>query len=330
VFAWVEKLIHPKRLADVTAGKLERLAEGLREHGRSEHTVKVYLATLHAVMKWAADQDPPLLAKMPKFPASRVNGKKAMKGRPVLVGEFTTMLAAVPGVVGEKAAPSWKRFLWGLWWSGFRLSEALALSWDARRDRLSVDLSGEHVVVTIPGECQKNGRDQLYAVAPEFGEFLRETPPAERHGPVFKLVRETEAGELVPVTNANSVSRTVCRIGEAAGVVVDERVKRNPDGTTRTVRKFASAHDLRRSFASRWSRRVMPVVLKALMRHSDIATTLRHYAAQDAEATADAALAAYHKAVGTADEAGDGNGTGNGNHFGNTQSENPENTGKTA
>lgn len=54
-------------------------------------------------------------------------------------------------------------------------------------------------------------------------------------------------------------------IGKAAGVVV------NDSG------KFASAHDLRRAFGTRWAQKVMPPTLMILMRHEDINTTLRYY-----------------------------------------------------
>ena len=53
------------------------------------------------------------------------------------------------------------------------------------------------------------------------------------------------------------------------------------------VRKFASAHDLRRAFGFRWAMRVMPAVLKDLMRHEDIGTTMKYYVGQDADAMAD-------------------------------------------
>jgi integrase len=65
-------------------------------------------------------------------------------------------------------------------------------------------------------------------------------------------------------------------------VVVDERRKGG-----KTVRKFASAHDLRRAFGQRWSGRVMPTVLRELMRHASIATTMAYYVGDNAEATAD-------------------------------------------
>ena len=50
--------------------------------------------------------------------------------------------------------------------------------------------------------------------------------------------------------------------------------------------KHASAHDLRRGFGFRWSRRIMPAVLKELMRHADIKTTMDFYVGTEAEETA--------------------------------------------
>lgn len=81
--------------------------------------------------------------------------------------------------------------------------------------------------------------------------------------------RSARLGEL-------RVSRTVTKIGEAAGVIVNHAPK-----------KFASAHDLRRSFGPRWASKVMPQVLMILMRHENIETTMRFYVGRDAEATAD-------------------------------------------
>ena len=62
------------------------------------------------------------------------------------------------------------------------------------------------------------------------------------------------------------------------------------------VVKFASAHDLRRSFGEQWSERVLPKVLMELMRHESIGTTMRFYVGQNAQRTADAAWAAYEVA----------------------------------
>ena len=68
-----------------------------------------------------------------------------------------------------------------------------------------------------------------------------------------------------------AVSRSITAIGIAAKVKVSEANRRGK----RTV-KWASAHDLRRSFGVRWSARVMPAILQQLMRHESIDTTLQY------------------------------------------------------
>lgn len=68
---------------------------------------------------------------------------------------------------------------------------------------------------------------------------------------------------------------TTCQIGAKAGVVVNNEQS-----------KFASAHDLRRAFGTRWSSRVTPAVLQQLMRHVSIETMLKFYIEQDADTLA--------------------------------------------
>ena len=73
----------------------------------------------------------------------------------------------------------------------------------------------------------------------------------------------------------HAVGQIISLIGETAGIVVNAESG-----------KTASAHDLRRGFGNRWSRLVMPTVLKELMRHSSINTTMSYYVGQSAETTA--------------------------------------------
>ncbi len=184
-----------------------------------------------------------------------------------------------------------------------RLRLAVAqVSWEPRAG-LSVDIAGKYPMLRIRGDAQKSGRDQLYPAAPEFGEMLLATPEAERRGRVFKLLGAVNPNggpkDVGPVSDPDYISHVVCRIGEAAGVKVDSKVKRDrKTGEEREAVKYASAHDLRRSFGFRWSRRIMPAELRELMRHADIATTMRFYVGQDAESTADVLWAAYRKAAG--------------------------------
>ena len=132
---------------------------------------------------------------------------------------------------------SWRHLLRGLWWSGLRLGEALNLYWD-RADKLCVDLSGRRPMLRIIAEMEKGGRDRLLPIAPEFAEFLLQTPEAERHGRVFKPL-----GRAAVLNGLARVCHIIGRIGKAAGVKVAT------DPRTGKV-KYASAHDLRRPSGS--------------------------------------------------------------------------------
>ena len=74
--------------------------------------------------------------------------------------------------------------------------------------------------------------------------------------------------------NVEWISLVGSRIGKQAAVEVSVKALKQ---------KFASFHDLRRSFGERWSQKVMPQTLMKLMRHESIDTTLRFYVGSDAE-----------------------------------------------
>ena len=88
--------------------------------------------------------------------------------------------------------------------------------------------------------------------------------------------------------DTHKISKVVSRIGKAATVVVDPKKG-----------KSASAHDLRRAFGYRWSRKVMPALLKELMRHSSIETTMTYYVGQNAQASAEELWAALGSNLGS-------------------------------
>ena len=115
--------------------------------------------------------------------------------------------------------------------------------------------------------------------------MLQEVPIARRKGFVFRLNGRGHSGGRL---QANAVSKIVSDIGKAAGV----KVYTNP----RTGKvKFASAHDLRRTFGERWAARLMPVQLMELMRHKNIETTLRYYVGANAQRTAQSIWAAFER-----------------------------------
>lgn len=143
-----------------------------------------------------------------------------------------------------------------------RLAESLELSWETDAG-ISVDLTGKYPCLIIAAEAEKGFRDRRLPITPDFAALLAETPIEEQTGKVFRAADQF---------GLDRVSRIISKIGEKANVVVNKEQS-----------KFASSHDLRRAFGTRWATRVTPTVLQQLMRHSSIETTLKYYVEQDAE-----------------------------------------------
>jgi integrase len=150
-------------------------------------------------------------------------------------------------------------------------------------------------MLRIPAACEKGNQDRVLPMAPEFAEFLLATPNDKRTGRVFNpLPLGRPHGERLCDYR---VSEIVARIGKAAGVKVATKSKvDSPTGERMETVKYASAHDLRRSFGERWATRVMPTVLQGLMRHESIETTLRYYVGRKAQNTAKVLWEAHKRA----------------------------------
>ena len=248
----------------------------------SEASVARHLRHLKTICRWAHRQG--YLQQVPVFDMpKRAKGAKQMKGRPITLEELERILAVTPKIVGEQAADSWRLLLRGLWWSGLRLGEALALRWDQQLNGVWLVLNGQKSVLAFDADSQKSGKVQLVPLAPEAVDLLGALQ--ESSGYVFTPRRQDG---LPMARDANKVCRVISLIGKAAGVVV------NADAG-----KCASAHDLRRSFGFRWSRRVMPPQLMELMRHSKIETTMKYYVGQNAESTAEGLWSAVGTHSGT-------------------------------
>jgi integrase len=95
---------------------------------------------------------------------------------------------------------------------------------------------------------------------------------------VFKLMGIRTGQQM---TSARA-GRVISEIGELAGVLVNKA-----EG------KFATAHDLRRTFGTRWAPRVKPATLQLLMRHKSIETTMKYYVSQNADDVADELWSEY-------------------------------------
>ena len=264
----LEKHLGPDRLCKVSASALSTFQTKLRATGIKETSIASALRAVKAALSWGVSVG--MLSKVPKVVMPRGAKGRKMKGGALVGEQFDRLVLAVPKVRPKDSA-EWVRYLTGVWLSGLRLGESVALSWDADAP-FAVDLTGRHPRFRIRGEAQKSGRDELTPITPDFAEFLLQTPENQRHGRVFRL---NQNGGTIPL-DTHHVGQIVTQIGRKAKVVVNA-----------VDRKHASSHDLRRTFGTRWARKVMPAVLQKLMRHANVQTTMQYYVDLDVDEMAD-------------------------------------------
>jgi integrase len=300
----LERITAPDRLAKLTAQVMSRFQAEARKQGMKATTLARHLRCIKAALRWGERQG--LLAKAPNIEMPKLaKGQSLAKHRPVTPEEFDRLLVAVPKV-RPNDAPAWERLLSGLWLSGLRLSEAVALDWND--GPFVLDVHGKHPAFRIEAEGQKSRRSEVAPATPDFCEWiLAETPEEDREGKVFKLVDGDTGNPLA----LHTIGPVVSTIGRKAGVVVGQTEKLvDEDGrrVSKPVKLFAGAHDLRRSFCTRWSRKVMPAVLQRLARHAHVSTTMSFYVSSTADEIG-ADLWATHRTEGK--EGREGNISGN-------------------
>lgn len=263
------RILNPKFAGSLTTDILVKFQSTLRSEGLSETTIRSYLAEIRRILRWGGRVG--LVARAPDVHLPKSSAR--MKGRPITDEEYAKMLEALPHVVGAEGVPSWSRLLEGLWLSGLRLEEATILHW-TDDSRIAVDFSGKFPMLRIQHNSQKSRRFELLPLTPDFAEFLQRTSEGDRTGYVFdpRPVRKEFGGRL----SAERIGKLISRVGEKAEIRVNDY-------------KFASAHDLRRAFGTRWAPIVMPAVLQALMRHKSIQTTMQYYVGRNAESIAEQA-----------------------------------------
>lgn len=263
----LEKICNPQTVQQVNQDMLADFRTGLPEQ-MAKRTVAKHLRNLKKMLRWAEKRG--MLPKAPPVDMPKGSSTPKAKGRAITAEELDRILAKAVAVVGRKSAPSFKHLLRGLFASGLRLGEALQLSWEQDSGFIAVDLYRKHPMYLIPADTDKSRMERLLPIAPEFVEMLEAVPEEERSSRVFKLLPQRNLGDL---TRVDTVSSHISAMGRTAGVRVSQK-------------KYASAHDLRRSFGVRWVSRVRPKALQQMMRHTSLQTTMGYYADEDADDTA--------------------------------------------
>ena len=276
-----ERIIRPKTLSDMaSADAMQKLQNKLLEGAesrtgkpRAEPTVCGYMRAVRAALSWARKRG--WLEALPQVQMLQLD-KGEMRGRPLVGEEVDRMLTVTPKIVGDSVADSWTYLLRGVVNSGLRLGELMNFSWDIPQTIQPRWGRGRLPVLWFPGYLQKNKKTETVPMVPWFEEFLHETPLDERTGWVFEPGSlQVQLGRPIQQErpDAEWVGRVVSRIGKKAGVIVDEGDPRTGRGV-----KYASTHDLRRTFAVRLHQsRIPPHLITKLMRHSDYRVTERYY-----------------------------------------------------
>lgn len=293
-FGLAETLMTPKRMAQINTSWVEMFVRKIEETPgsrgkRSVSTINSYIRTLRAFLNYARGEG--VIEEIRKYP---FRGDKAERDgkppRPLTSEEFERAISLLPRLVdGERKkakiktrtpewvaswVSDWEFFLVGLLLSGLRLSEGLALSWDrfAESGFWVLDIGGGVYRIHIEGRHQKNGRTQDLALSVEFCELLDSVPVEHRRGFVFNprpsKQRPTKSGDINTRVGEQTASKTVSRLFKKALIVVEK---------TEAGTEYATAHNLRDTFASRMAARVPESVLKTMMRHQSSSTTHKHY-----------------------------------------------------
>jgi integrase len=248
VFNLFERLCHPRQLRAINERTISAFAAGLRKepgntgNGMTPLSVKVRLQFLHTALNWAARQK--LIPACPRFPAVKTPEKDP---QPVPAESFERLLAKAPDA-------SMRAFLLCGWLAGLRLSEAAALEREQTDKAPWLDLDRNRIV--LPAEFVKAVKDQWVPLDPVLQDALLALPPQGRR--FFHFGHK----DGTPIKQS-ALSLRVVNLAKKAGVKL-------------------TYHSLRKGFGCRLAGRVSAHVLQRLMRHSNIATTMRFYANIDA------------------------------------------------
>ena len=249
-----ERSQSPFYVSDVKSPNVRRWFVELRNEGIKESTIRSYWNHLRAFLSFAVDDG--LIESVPKVRLPKSKKKTKMKGRPFSGEELDRIIEAVKKKRTQPTQATWIWSLKALWYSGLRISEAYRITWEP--SGFWVDMSSKYPEYVI--EEQKSGNFERLPIVPDFCEMLEAVPKQERNGRIFSFPGATKSGEL----GFGQTKKVISNLGKEA------KIRTGKD-------KTAGAHDFRRSFASRWATRVMPQILQALMRHSDITTTMKFY-----------------------------------------------------
>lgn len=249
-----ERLCKPELLGRVTSETIDqfkgkRAAERYRDRPIAPRTINRDLGNIRTALRRAKRWG--LIDDAPEFEMCRLEDKRP---RYVPVKTFQAIFSACPDAF-------WRGVVTIAYLAGLRRNEILSLRWS------DVSLEGDHPTITIRAEVAKARRDDIVPLVAELAAFLKGLrPPAAQESDGADHDRPTRTNEDALVF---PWPRSMYVLYKAWHTIQDEA------GIDRE--HHVTLHDLRRSFGTNLAPYADVASLQRLMRHRNIATTLKHY-----------------------------------------------------
>lgn len=260
-----------KRLkcSDINARLLLEVEAELLRIGNERSTVKSNLDTLWSIIAWGQSVDliPDIARpKRKRGKRQKQSTNRKSKGRSLATEEIERLQAAIPLVCKRDEDPAgFIRATDAMRFIGMRLTEAWYFSWEPGEGRhYPVLLDTDKAAIQFD-EMQKSGVEEKVPLTRQARDWLRSLDPEET-GPWICRTK----GKRGYHQTENRLGRVISDAGRKALIVV-KRIS-----TTKI--KYASAHDLRRTFVADLHQYLNLSELQRMSRHSDAQVLLDFYA----------------------------------------------------
>lgn len=264
------------RCATIDRKAILRVQADMKRSDVEPSTIKSNMATLWAMISWGQDEE-----LIPEFRRPRkrkgkqekqLTGKS--KGRPLSGEEIDRLIDAIPHCIKDyERDVEFVNAVHVMRLIGMRLTECWLFSWEP--------MEGTHYPVMLDSDSaaiefsnvQKSGVSSTVPLSPAAADWLRDLY-SRRQGATWVCRTVGAKGEH---QTPNRLGRVISAAGKRAGIVVKRFRKKDGEKI-----KFASAHDLRRTFATnaftdRLRRLEAIEGTQKLTRHADVQTLVEHY-----------------------------------------------------
>lgn len=235
-------------------------------------TIKSNMATLWTMIRWGQDRD-----LIPDFRRPRKRKGKSdkqaanvskSKGRSLLPDEVRRMRLAIPISISRTERPTeFTDAMVAMLLMGLRLSECHQFSWKPKTGcHYPIALHTSEAAIQF-ADTQKSGVDCVVPLTDKAVRWLRRIKRRSRSNWPFRTV-----GQKGEHKTWDRLGRSLSEAGKRSGIVV--KVWEKPGGQRI---KYASAHDLRRTFATNLQTNLSIPERQRMTRHADPLTLLDNY-----------------------------------------------------